>query len=469
MKKALLTFFHRIEPDRAKSPLLHTAYDAFYTFAFTPGTVTSGGVHIRDSMDLKRLMIHVVLALQLCYLFGTYNIGHQHFTALGQHVGLLEGFHLKLVYGLIQLLPIFIVTHVVGLGIEFYYAAKKGHAVEEGFLVTGALIPLIMPPDIPMWILTLSIIFAVLIGKEAFGGTGMNILNIALLARVFIFFAYPTYISGDEVWISGIEKVGVGQYAGEAYGFWHGLFDNLFQAVGWSTFGEGGRAAIDGFTGATPLGLAAQGGWEAVTAVYSPSEMWWGVIPGSIGETSKPLIILGALFMIFTRVADYRYMVGSVIGLVVCGIILNMLAPDVLTDDMAGIFKYMALPWYYHFIMGSFLFSIVYMATDPVSGAHTATGKWIYGFFIGFIGLIIRVMNPAYPESWMLAILFMNVFAPLIDHYVVQANINRRSKRVAALAAVRDRYITSEGQIEIMTPQNTTAEEAQGGKLTGLA
>ncbi|MEZ4984337.1 MAG: RnfABCDGE type electron transport complex subunit D [Saprospiraceae bacterium] len=218
MKKALLKFLERIEPDKAKSPLLHTAYDAFFTFAFTPNHVTKGGVHIRDGMDLKRTMVFVVLSLTLLYLFGIYNIGAQHFHALGMYEGAFEALNLKLAYGLVKLLPIFIWTHVVGLGIEFYYAAKRGHAVEEGFLVTGALIPLIMPPDIPIWILCISIAFAVIIGKEAFGGTGMNILNIALLARVFVFFAYPTYISGDEVWIAGIEKAGVGQYIGQTYG-----------------------------------------------------------------------------------------------------------------------------------------------------------------------------------------------------------------------------------------------------------
>jgi Na+-transporting NADH:ubiquinone oxidoreductase subunit B len=432
--KALLDFLHRIEPDKKKSPLLHTAYDAFFTFAFTPNTVTKGGVHIRDGMDLKRTMVHVVLALQLCYLFGTFNIGHQHFSALGQYTGLLEGFHLKLVYGLVKLLPIFIVTHLVGLGIEFFYAAKKGHAVEEGFLVSGALIPLIMPPDIPMWILTLSIVFAVIIGKEAFGGTGMNILNIALLARVFVFFAYPTYISGDEVWIAGIEKAGVGQYVGQEYGAVYGFFDWIFNGLGWSTFGSGGMAVVDGYTGATPLSLGAKGGWEAITQVYSESQMWWGTIPGSIGETSKPFIILGALFLIFTKVADWRIMVSAALGVVVCGMMLNGLAPDQITADTPGIQKFMAMPWHYHFYMGSFLFAMAFMATDPVTAAGTPTGKWIYGFLIGFIGLVIRVMNPAYPEGWMLAILLLNVFSPLIDHYVVESNIKRRQRRQALVA-----------------------------------
>lgn len=421
MKKGLLQFFERIEPDKKKSPLLHTAYDAFFTFAFTPNKVTASGVHIRDGMDLKRTMTFVVLALQLCYLFGTYNIGHQHFLAIGQHTGVLEGLHLKIAYGLIKILPIFVVTHVVGLGIEFYYAARRGHGVEEGYLVTGALIPLIMPPDIPMWILTFSIVFAVIIGKEAFGGTGMNIFNIALLARVFVFFAYPTYISGDEVWISGIEKVG-GVYQADAYGWAHGFFDWIFNGLGWSTFGKGGIPVIDGYSGATPLALGYQGGMEAITSHYSVSEMWWGLIPGSIGETSKPLIILGALFLIGTGIASWRVMLSMVLGCAVTGLMFNAW----------GMTPFMNVPWYYHFYMGSFLFAMAFMATDPVTAASTNKGKLIYGFLIGVLGMVVRVMNPAYPEGWMLAILFLNALAPLIDHYVVEGNIKRRLRRTKA-------------------------------------
>jgi len=287
----LLQFLHKIEPDKEKSPFLHTLFDGFFTFAYAPNTVTKSGTHIKDGMDLKRTMFMVVIAMQLCYLFGTYNIGHQHFAALGEHTSFLSGFHLKLVYGLMKLLPLFVVANVVGLGVEFIYAAKKGHPIEEGFLVSGALIPLIMPPDLPLWILAISVIFAVVLGKEAFGGTGMNIMNVALLSRVFIFFAYPTFISGDEVWISGIMKEGT-EYMGASYGMIHGFFDWIFSGLGWSTFGEGGKAVIDGYTGATPLGLAAKGGWSAVTEVYSPSQMWWGAIPGSIGEVPKLFILM---------------------------------------------------------------------------------------------------------------------------------------------------------------------------------
>lgn len=435
MKKSLLNFFKRIEPDKKKSPLLHTAYDAFFTFAFSPNTVTKGGVHIRDGMDLKRTMVMVVIALQLCYLFGTYNIGQQHFDALGMYGGFFEGFHLKIFHGLIKILPIFIVTHIVGLGIEFWYAAKRGHGVEEGFLVSGALIPLIMPPDIPLWMLGMSVAFAVIIGKEAFGGTGMNIWNIALLSRVFVFFAYPTFISGDDCWVSGIEKIqGVG-YQSVEYGWAHQFFDWIFKGFGWTTFGEGGVAVVDGYTGATPLALGAKGGWDGILSVYSTTEMWWGNIPGSIGETSKPLIILGALFLVFTKIADWRIMVSMVLGTALMGLAMNSMAPEVITADMNSIYKYMSVPWYYHYYMGSFLFAMAFMATDPVTAASTNRGKWVYGFLIGMIGLIIRVWNPAYPEGWMLAILFMNTFSPLIDHVVVGANVNRRKKRTSSVAS----------------------------------
>ncbi|MEO1714316.1 MAG: NADH:ubiquinone reductase (Na(+)-transporting) subunit B, partial [Bacteroidota bacterium] len=404
--------------------LAHTAYDAFFTFAFAPNHTTANGTHIKDGMDLKRTMVHVVLALQLCYVFGTYNIGHQHYVALGEYTGLLEAFHLKLFHGLIVLLPLFIVTNLVGLGIEFVYASRKGHSVEEGFLVSGALIPLIMPPDLPLWILAVSVAFAVWIGKEAFGGTGMNILNIALLARVFVFFAYPTYISGDEVWVSGIEKVD-GVYQSVQYGWTHGLFDSLFEAFNWKTFGAGAVAVVDGYTGATPLSLAAKGGWGAVTETYSTGQMLWGTIPGSIGETSKPFIIVGALFLIATGIASWRVMLSMLIGAAAMSFVLNLW----------GATPFMEVPWFYQLYMGSFFFAMAFMATDPVTASSTNTGKWVYGFMIGVVGMIVRVLNPAYPEGWMLAILFMNVFAPLIDHYVLEANINRRVKRAKASAS----------------------------------
>ena len=423
----LLNFLKKIEPDKKKSPFLHTLFDGFFTFAFSPNSTTKGGVHIRDGMDLKRTMIHVVIAMQLCYIFGTYNIGHQHFAALGMHTGFIEGIHLKLAYGLIQILPIFIVTHVVGLGIEFWYAAKKGHGIEEGFLVSGALIPLIMPPDVPLWILALAVGFAVWIGKEAFGGTGMNILNIALLARVFVFFAYPTTISGDHVWVStflddvGAMKVAAGSIAD--YGWWHtGFFNGLFEWMGLDTFQQG-AAVVDGYSGATPMGIAAKGSWEDVTNVFTTSQMWWGAIPGSVGETCKPAILVGAAFLLITGIASWRIMVSMVLGCATMGLILNAW----------GATEFMLIPWYYQFYIGSFFFAMAFMATDPVTASSTNRGKWIYGFLIGMIGLIIRVLNPAYPEGWMLAILFMNVFAPLIDHYVLEGNMARRAKRIEAI------------------------------------
>ena len=417
----LLEFFdkkaHGEKPKTFRGKFGHTLFDAVFTFLYSPKEVTKDGVHIRDGMDLKRTMFHVMIALQLCFLFGTYNTGHQHFLALGEYPGFLEGFHLKLAHGLIKLLPIFIVVHVVGLAIEILFAAKKGHSVEEGFLVSGPLITLIMPPDIPLWILAVAVAFAVIIGKEAFGGTGMNIWNVALLARVFIFFAYPTTISGDNVWVSGFDNIAAGVEAN--YSWWHtGFFNTLFEWMNLDTFSPGGTI-VDGFTGATPLALAYQGGWSAVTDVYTTSQMWWGTIPGSIGETCKPLIIIGAIFLLATKIASWRIMLGSVIGAALMGIILNGW----------GATPFMTVPWYYHFWMGSFFFAIAFMATDPVTATSTNTGKWVYGFLIGFIGIIIRILNPAYPEGWMLAILFLNTFAALIDHYVLEANISRRLKR----------------------------------------
>ena len=411
----LLETFQKIEPDKKKKPVAHTLYDAVFTFLFTPNKTAKSGTHIKDGMDLKRTMVHVVIAMQLCYVFGTYNIGHQHFTAMGQYMGFLEGFHLKLVYGLIKLLPLFVVANVVGLGIEIWYAAKRGHAVEEGYLVTGALIPLIMPPDLPIWILVLSIIFAVILVKEAFGGTGMNIWNVALMARLFVFFAYPTTISGDNVWVSGFETVAAG--VTPEYGWAHSLFNGLFGWMGLDTFSGG--AIVDGYTGATPLALAYQGGWEAVTAVYSTSDMWWGTIPGSIGETPKLMIILGALFLTATGIASWRIMLSMFVGAALMGMLLN--AWDAT--------PFMTVPWYFQFYMGSFFFAMAFMATDPVTATSTNAGKIAYGFLIGFIGMIVRVLNPAYPEGWMLAIIFMNTFAPLLDRLVLNSHMSKRLAR----------------------------------------
>jgi len=415
----LINFFEKIEHKEAKTTrgkIGKTAVDAVFTFLYSPKSTTAGGVHIRDGIDLKRTMFQVMIALQLCLAFGTYNIGHQHFVAMGQYLGFIEGFHLKLIHGVIKILPIFLVVHLVGLGIEIFFAAKKGHSVEEGFLVSGPLITLIMPPDIPLWILALAVAFAVIIGKEAFGGTGMNIWNVALLARVFVFFAYPTTISGDNVWVSGFEEIAAGVTT--QYGWVHGSFNYLFGWIGLDQFNSGG-AIINGFTGATPLALANQGGWDEVTSVYSSSQMWWGAIPGSIGETCKPLIIIGMLFLIARGIASWRIIIGALLGSFIMGMLLNAW----------GATPFMTVPWYYHMWIGSMLFAIAFMATDPVTATSTNTGKWIYGFMIGFIGIIIRIINPAYPEGWMLAILFLNTFSALIDHYVFESNMKKRLAR----------------------------------------
>jgi len=413
----LLKFLQKIEPDKKKSPFLHSVYDGLYTFFYVPNHVTTGkGVHIRDGIDLKRTMIFVVIALLGAYIFGAYNVGHQHFLAMGQYTDPSDALHLKLTYGFIKIIPILIVSYAVGLGIEFWFAAKKGHGIEEGYLVSGALIPLLMPPDISLWMLALAVVFAVILGKEVFGGTGMNIWNVALLARVFIFFAYPTTISGDEVWVGGFD--GLSQGTAANYGWAEGLFNSIYGSFGWETF-KGG-AVIDGFSGATPLALAYTGGWEAITAVYSTSDMMWGFIPGSIGETSKPLILLGAIFLLLTKVASWRVMLSAVVGAALMGLTFNA------WDATPA----MTVPWDQHFMIGSLLFAVVFMATDPVTSSTTNKGKWIYGFLIGVIGMLVRVLNPAYPEGWMLAILFMNSFAPLIDYFIVQANIKKRLKRV---------------------------------------
>ena len=396
--KAVRNFVDKVKPAFSKNKYLHTAFDAFDTLLFTPNTTTKGGVHIRDGMDLKRTMVYVVLAMQLCLVAGMYNIGHQHYLAAGMYTGLFDGLWLKLTFGLLQFLPMLIVVNVVGLGIEIYFAAKKGHGVEEGFLVTGMLIPLVMPPDVPLWMVAMATAFAVIIAKEAFGGTGMNILNVALTARVFVFFAYPLVISGDQCWIALDNNI------------LHNLFG--FQDL-----------ALDGYSSATPLGIAAKSGWDGVLAQFSQSELLWGIIPGSIGEMNKPFIVIGALVLVATGIASWRIMLSMVIGLITMGLLLMAVAPN-FPENL-----FLQIPFWNHMLMGSFFFAMAFMATDPVTASSTNTGKWIYGFSIGFIGLLIRVLNPAYPEGWMLAILFLNVFAPTIDHFVLQRNIKTRLAR----------------------------------------
>ncbi len=415
--KRLLKYFKKIEPDKTKNPFWFSLWESIFTFLFVPDVETSGtGTHIKDKMDLKRLMIFVVLGLVPAYIFGIYNIGHQHFLALGQYTGFWEGWNLKFAHGLIKLVPILVVTMVVGLGWEIYFASKKKKGVEEGFFVSGFLIPLLMPPDIPLWILVIAVTFAVVLGKEVFGGTGMNIWNVALLARVFIFFAYPLSISGDNVWVSGFDNIIAGIHPD--YGWWHsGFFNTIFDWFGLDKF-DSHMAIVDGFSGATPLAIAKDGGWDAVTQAFSTHDLLWGTIPGSIGETSKPLLILGGLLILLTGIADWRITISAVIGIIFSGLLFNLW----------GATPLMTIPWYYQFYLGGALLAIIFMATDPVTAASTFKGKWIYGFLIGVLGMLIRVINPAYPEGWMLAILFMNSFAPLIDHYIISNHIKKRLK-----------------------------------------
>ncbi len=377
--KAIRKILDNIKPHVQKGGkfhAFHSAFDAMETLFFVPDTVSKKGAHIRDGVDMKRTMIWVVLALIPILLFGMWNVGRLHFLSHGETVEFWQMFG----YGFWKVLPIIIVTYVVGLGIEIVFAQTRGHEVNEGFFVSGMLIPLILPPDIPLWMVAVAVAFAVIIGKEVFGGTGMNILNPALTARAFLFFAYPGSMSGDKVWISD---------------------------------------KADAFTGATPLGDALVGN---IGNLPSPAEMFWGMIPGSIGETSTFLIIIGALILLFVGVASLRIMFSTVLGALVMGFLFNLWGAN----------DYMIIPPYYHLIMGGFAFGAVFMATDPVTASQTNKGKWIYGFLIGFIAVLIRVFNPAYPEGMMLAILLMNVFAPLIDHYVVDANIKKRLKRAKA-------------------------------------
>ena len=360
-----------------KLGFLHSTFDAFESFAFVPNTVTKRGSHVRDCVDLKRIMIVVVVALLPAFCFGVYNIGYQHSLAVGADMGFWQ----MVWYGFLKILPLYLVSYIVGLGIEFISAQINGHEVNEGYLVSGMIIPLIMPVDVPLWTLALAVAFAVIIGKEVFGGTGMNIWNPALIARAFLFFSYPSKMSGDEVWVS------VGK----------------------------NDVLVDGFTGATPLAQATGGDLS-----YSFMDMFIGLIPGSVGETSTIAILLGAIILIWTGVASWKIMVSGVIGALAVGFLGNAFAPE-------G--SYLALPAWNHLVMGGFAFGIVFMATDPVTSAQTEIGKWIYGFLVGALAIVVRLFNPGYPEGMMLAILLMNTFAPLIDYYVVNANINRRLKR----------------------------------------
>lgn len=358
---------------------LYPAYDAFETFLFVPDHTTHKGAHVRDAIDLKRTMFMVIVALIPCLLFGMWNVGYQYHLAIGETATLVENF----IFGFWKFLPLIIVSYAVGLAVEFAFAIYRGHSVNEGYLVTGLLIPLTMPIDVPLWMLAISVIFAVVIGKEVFGGTGMNILNPALTARAFLFFAYPIYMSGDKVWVH--------------------------------------NAMVDGHSGSTILGeLAASANWQSLS--FNPFDMMMGTIPGSVGETSFIAIMIGAIILTATGIGSWRIILSTFVGGFVMATLFNMWGANEL----------MATPAEIHLIIGSFAFGAVFMATDPVTGSQTNRGKYIYGFLIGVFAIVIRVFNPAYPEGMMLAILLMNIFAPLVDHYVIQANIKRRFKRANA-------------------------------------
>lgn len=386
-----------MEPKFAKGGKLekwNPVFESFTTLAFTPAHVTKRGAHIRDGVDLKRTMMTVIIAMIPCLLFGIYNTGHWEMVAESGNRSLdfwTNGGE-KIIRGLWVVLPLLVVSYGVGLTVEFIFGILRGHSLHEGFLVSGMLIPLVMPADVPLWTVGLATAFAVIIGKEIFGGTGMNIVNVALTARAFLFFAYPTSMSGDTVWMSGQE------------------------------------AKVEGFTGSTALGDAAsfmsdKPVFESVDAFTNSYSLWdsiVGNIPGSIGETSVIAILIGAAILIFTGVGSLRIMASFFAGGYLMGILLNAVGGN----------PYLELPAEFHLVLGGFAFGAVFMATDPVTAAQTATGKIIYGLLGGILAILIRVLNPAYPEGVMLAILFMNITAPLIDHFVVAANIKRRMKRL---------------------------------------
>ena len=376
------------------------AFNAFHTFLFSPDETTHSGSHVRGADDLKRTMNTVIMALVPVLLFSMFNAGYQHYSAINgfpsdfsvmEHFLTWDNFWI----GIVKVLPLVAVSYGVGLLIEFIFAVIKGHEVEEGYLVTGMLVPLIVPIDTPLWMLAVSIVFGVVIGKEVFGGTGMNILNPALTIRAFLFFAYPTWMSGDKVWVhQAVERAGT----------------------------------ADAISGETILGYLAQNKGDEFS--YSLSDMFFGFIPGSVGETSTFLILLGGLFLVFSKIASWRIMLSAVIGSLVMGLIFNLIVDAGIITETSTFYGLMSFEYWQHLLVGGLAFGIVYMATDPVTGSQTNRGKWIYGFLIGFISVMIRVFNPAYPEGVFLAILLMNVFAPTIDHYVVRGNIKKRLKRL---------------------------------------
>ncbi len=376
-------------------------FNAFHTFLYTPNEVTHSGSSIRVVDDLKRTMNTVIMALIPVLIFSMFNTGYQHFLALGEIKQVSGGFFSPEFWsfsnfsvGFVKIIPLILVSYIVGLGVEFLFAMKKGHEVEEGYLVTGMLVPLIVPVDIPLWMLAIAVIFGVVIGKEIFGGTGMNILNPALTIRAFLFFAYPTWMTGDKVWVSGLVE-------------------------------RAKDTNLDAISGETILGSLAQG----KEYMYSVKEMFYGFIPGSVGETSTLLIILAGLFLIFSKIGSWRIMLSATIGALFMGYLFNLIAPAM---EGTKFFHLMEMPYWEHLLLGGFAFGVVFMATDPVTASQTTKGKWVYGFLIGVMSIMIRVFNPAYPEGVMLAILLLNVFAPTIDHIFVGKNIKKRLKRLKA-------------------------------------
>jgi Na+-transporting NADH:ubiquinone oxidoreductase subunit B len=388
--------------EKYKGTKMAPAFNAIHTFLYLPNEVTHGGTHIKAADDLKRTMNIVIMALIPCLLFGMFNAGYQHYAAIDGSIrsNILANFFTfdNLWIGVIKVLPLVIVSYGVGLLVEFIFAVIKGHEVEEGYLVTGMLVPLIVPVDTPLWMLAVAVVFGVVIGKEVFGGTGMNILNPALTIRAFLFFAYPTWMSGDKVWVyDAVERTGT----------------------------------ADAISGETILGSYAQN----QEVIYSNWDKFAGFIPGSVGETSTLLILVGAAILVFTKIGSWRIILSTFIGAAVMGLIFNQIvAADIITES-SKFYGLMNTVWWEHLMIGGLAFGAVFMATDPVTGSQTNKGKWIYGFLIGFISIMIRVFNPAYPEGVFLAILLMNVFAPTIDHYVVQGNVKKRLKRTKVKTA----------------------------------
>jgi Na+-transporting NADH:ubiquinone oxidoreductase subunit B len=392
--------------EKYKGQKMAPAFNAIHTFLYLPNEVTQGGTHIKAADDLKRTMNTVILSLVPCLIFGMFNSGYQHYRAIDIANGIVREVSLfgnfitwdNLILGAITVLPLVIVSYAVGLAVEFLFAVIKGHEVEEGYLVTGMLVPLIVPIDIPLWMLGVAVVFGVVIGKEVFGGTGMNILNPALTIRAFLFFAYPTWMSGDKVWVhEAVDRAGTSE----------------------------------AISGETILGSYAQN----QDIIYSLSEMFYGFIPGSVGETSKLLIIIGALILIFTKIGSWRIILSTILGALLMGVIFNLVIDTGVIGESSKFYGLMSVPYWQHLLIGSILFGAVFMATDPVSASQTNKGKWIYGFLIGFISIMIRVFNPAYPEGVFLAILLMNVFAPTIDHYVVKSNVKNRLNRLKTKTA----------------------------------